>query len=204
MTKATTQAATAASAPAPSIREKVANLPRPETTKEAAARTLRTVIAERDERLRPVPYVHPADGRPLAKLPEEHGSVEVYADTPEYAGWLQLVVVRDWLRDFCADIHGLRVNAAEALERLDTFLSDSAIPEHLRHGTGSRLRYLRAGLNGEPGVNLGTHMTGLRFTVAEAERVVGAVNLPAPPGPLSVVPTEGTGRHYGWGLSSSH
>ena len=204
MTKATTQAATAASAPAQPIREKVASLPRPETAKEATARTLRTVIAERDESLRPVPYVHHADGRPLAKLPEEHGSVEVYADTPEYAFWLQMAIVRDWLRSFCADLHGLRVPPAEAIKRIDNFLKDSAIPEHLRRGAGDRLRYLRAGLNGEPDVDLGTHITGLRFMLAEAERVVRAVNHPAPPGPQSVAPTEGTGRNYGWSLSQSH
>ncbi len=182
MTKASTQAATAASTPAQSIREKVASLPRPETAKEAAARTLQTLIVERDERLRPAPYVHHTDGRPLAKLPEELGAIEVYADTPEYANWLHLVAVRDWLRAFCADLHALRMTAAEAVERLDSFLGDPAIPEQHRRIAGDRLRYLRAGLNGDPGVNLGTHMTGLRYMLSEAERVVRAVTHPAPLG----------------------
>ncbi|MET3494392.1 hypothetical protein [Variovorax boronicumulans] len=195
------QSATAAPA---TIREKVAELKLPESSKEARARTVREMNAYRDETLRPTLHFHEPDNRPLAKLPVELGATEVYADTPEYALWVQLIVVRDWMRAFGADLQGLRMTAPQAVERLDKFLADTAIPGHLRSTAGDRLRYLRAGLVGEPGVDLGTHMTALRLTVAESERVVRAVNLPAPPGPLSVAPTEGTGRLYGWSRSESH
>ncbi len=176
----------------------------PESPREARARAALALKAETDAALAPKLYIHESSDRPVAKLPKELGSIEVYADTPEFENWTHLVAVRDWLRAYSDDLHSLRITAQEAVERLDAFLTDAGIPSHHRLSIGDQLRYLRAGLSGEPGVALGTAMNALRMRVAEAERVAQSVLLPAPPGPLTVAPAEGTGRHYGWSRSTNH
>lgn len=58
-----------------------------------------------------------APDRPTTKTPFG----VVYTDTPEFATYDEVRRIRDWMAAFLADVEGLRIDAAEAVRRIDAF-----------------------------------------------------------------------------------
>ena len=96
------------------------------------------------------------NGRPTAQTP--YGLR--FSDTNAYANYLELLGIRDWLTAFLSDTENLRINAAEAVQRIDDFTATLA-PKHASLDTDTLAR-IRACLSSQNGIPLGGLLTGLR------------------------------------------
>ncbi|MFC5605210.1 hypothetical protein [Variovorax soli] len=117
--------------------------------------------------------------RPLVALPPPFDGLKVYADSPEYAHWIEAKEAQDWGNKFLTDIETGQVQQAEGIARIDAFLAKE--PSQGLSQMAQSLSYIRASYAGNAEVRLGRHLMALRRHLDALNYVVGATSfMPRP------------------------
>ena len=94
--------------------------------------------------------------RPSEQTPFGH----LYTDTPAYAEYLEACRIRDWHETFLDDMERLRLNADQAIKRIDDFVA--TLPPSRMSISTIYLAPIRECLSGNTDMKLAQRLNGLR------------------------------------------